>query len=151
MKLAIALVFAIPLASAAMAAPPKTPAKAASGEQMLINEEAAWAKAMIARDGTTLNHIIGADWHGQDHSGKWVDRKTVVAGYLDGTDKISAMTNHDLHVKFVGNDVAIVQGMDNETSSYKGKPTSGTYSWTDVYQKRGGQWVAVASQVTQVK
>lgn len=151
MKIAIALLIVLPLSSAALGTPQKAPAKSASSEQELVNEEAAWAKAMVARDGAVLNHIMAADWHGQDHSGKWVDRKTVVDAYVNGTDKISAMANHDLHVKFVGNDVAIVQGMDNETSAYKGKSTSGTYSWTDVYQKRGGQWVAIASQVTKVK
>jgi hypothetical protein len=44
----------------------------------------------------------------------------------------------------------VVQGYDDETSSEKGKDTSGTYSWTDVFQKRNGHWVAVASQTTKV-
>ena len=32
--------------------------------------------------------------------------------------------------------IAVVQGYDDETSSEKGKDTSGTYSWTDVFQKQ---------------
>ena len=32
----------------------------------------------------------------------------------------------------------------------KGKDSSGTYSWTDVFQNRGGHWLAVASQTTKV-
>jgi hypothetical protein len=59
------------------------------------------------------------------------------------------MSNHDVNVRVMRN-VAIVQGMDDEKSSYKGKDGSGTYSWTDVFEKRGGKWVAIASQVTKV-
>ena len=44
-----------------------------------------------------------------------------------------------------------MQGADTETSSDGGKDTSGVYTWTDVYQKRGGKWMVVASQVTPVK
>jgi hypothetical protein len=44
----------------------------------------------------------------------------------------------------------VVQGFDDETSSENGKDTSGTYSWTDVFEKRNGHWVAVASQTTKV-
>lgn len=64
----------------------------------------------------------------------------------EGTDKNSAMTNHDVHVRLVGADLAIVQGQDTETSTHKGKSASGAYSWTDIFQKRDGRWVAIASQ-----
>jgi hypothetical protein len=45
-------------------------------------------------------------------------------------------------------DMAVVQGADDEKSTEKGKDTSGSYTWTDVFAKRGGKWVAIASQVT---
>jgi hypothetical protein len=61
------------------------------------------------------------------------------------------MVNHDLHVRFLGSDHAIVQGMDNETGVRKGKAVKETYSWTDIYEKRDGKWVAVASQNTPIK
>lgn len=55
---------------------------------------------------------------------------------------------HRAPLRFVGADVAIVQGEDTETSTHKGKPSSGVYSWTDIFQKRNGRWVAIASQNT---
>jgi hypothetical protein len=41
--------------------------------------------------------------------------------------------------------------MDDEKSTAKGKDTSGTYTWMDVFEKRDGKWQAVASQITKVK
>jgi hypothetical protein len=57
------------------------------------------------------------------------------------------MTNHDVSARVMGN-MAVVQGADDEKSSYNGKDTSGSYTWMDVFEKRGGKWVAIASQVT---
>ena len=145
MKIALALLLVLPLASTAYAAP-----KPAAPEQDLINMETAWAKALVAHDTAALNRIVAPDWHGQNQGGKWYDRAAMVSS-VGTTDKYSAMTNHDLHVRFVGADMAIVQGMDTETSTHKGKSSSGVYSWTDIYQKRGGHWVAIASQNTPVK
>lgn len=146
MKLAIPALVAVTLSSAAWAQPAATP----GNEQELINMEANWSKAIVAKDPAALNKIMAADWHGQNQLGVYSNRDTVVKALTDGTDSVSAMTNHDVHVRFVGADLAIVQGEDTETSTHKGKPSSGTYSWTDIFQRRDGQWVAIASQNTPV-
>lgn len=134
-----------PMPPAAQPAP-----MAASGEQELIALEDTWMKALQAGDAATLNRIIAPDWHAQNQSGTWYDRAAMVKSFTDGTDKITKATNHDVHVRFIGADLAIVQGRDSEVSTHKGKPSSGEYSWTDVFQKRDGQWVAIASQNTPV-
>jgi uncharacterized protein (TIGR02246 family) len=146
MKLAITSLLLVPLASIASAqAQPPAPAP----DQELIDMEAAWSKAVVSSDMAALNRIIAPDWHGQNQEGTRVDRAGLYKSMAD--DKVTAMTNHDVHVQFVGTDLAIVQGMDTETSTHKGKSTSGTYSWTDIFQKRDGHWVAIASQNTPVK
>ena len=155
MKYAVPALIALTLAwpasaqTAAPAAPMAKPA-APSGEQELIALEDAWVKALQSRDATTLNTIIAPDWHAQNQSGTWYDRASMVKSYTDGTEKIMKATNHDVHVRFVGTDIAIVQGRDTEESTHKGKSSSGEYSWTDVFQKRDGKWVAIASQNTPV-
>lgn len=146
MKLAIPALLALTLGAPVAAQPAAT----GGNEQDLVNIEAAWSKAVVARDVAALNKIMAADWHGQNQLGLYSDRAAAVKALADGTDAVSAMTNHDVHVRFVGTDLAIVQGQDTETSTHKGKPTSGTYSWTDIFQKRDGQWVAIASQGTPV-
>ena len=109
--------------------------------------EAKWAKAMVAKDYATIDGIVADDWRGQDPGGK----PSTKAGYTDemksGKQKVTAMTTHDVTARVFG-DIAVVQGGDDEKSSYDSKDTSGAYTWTDVFQKRGGRWVAIASQVT---
>lgn len=146
MKTAFPVILALVLASAASAQP-----KPANNPQDLVNIEAAWAKAAVARDAAALTRIVAPDWHGQNHRGKYTDRTTMIHETVAGDVKLSAMTNHDLHVRFLGNDYAVVQGMDNESGTLKGKTVHEVYSWTDVYEKRGGHWVAIASQSTKIK
>jgi hypothetical protein len=146
MKTAFPVMLALVLASAASAQP-----KPANNPQDIVNMEAAWAKAAVARDAAALSRIVAADWHGQNHHGKYYDRAAMIHETVAGDEKLSAMTNHDLHVRFLGNDHAVVQGMDNESGTLKGKTVNEVYSWTDVYEKRGGHWVAIASQSTKIK
>lgn len=136
----------VALASAASAQP-----KAATNPQDLVNLEAQWSKAIVARDSATISKIVAADWHGQNEKGKLVDRAAMVRETVSGPTKLSSMTNHDVHVRFMGPDHAVVQGMDDETGITKGKAVHRVYSWTDVFEKRNGLWVAIASQNTPVK
>jgi uncharacterized protein (TIGR02246 family) len=143
MKLAIPAMIAVVLASAASAA--------GNNPQDLVNMEAAWAKAAVARDSAALARIVAPDWKGQNEHGKIYDRAAMIHQTTAGEEKLTSMVNHDVHVRFIGNDHAIVQGMDNESGVKKGKTVNEVYSWTDIYEKRGGQWVAIASQNTPVK
>jgi ketosteroid isomerase-like protein len=116
-----------------------------------INDsEAALGEAMIHRDLATLDRLVGDDWTIQSDSGMMGTK----AGFLDdvrsGALVIKSFRLHDVHVRVLG-DVAFVQGFDDEVSSYKGKDNSGTYNWLDVWQRRDGRWVSVATQLTRVE
>ncbi len=56
----------------------------------------------------------------------------------------------DMKVRVFG-DTAVVTGTDDEITMEDGKKSSGHYVWTDVFVKRNGQWLAVASQTAQIK
>lgn len=127
-----------------------TAVAASTPEQDLVAMEARWAKAMVDQDLAAIDKIVAPDWTGQDSRGKLMTKSEMMTEYKTGKFEISAMANHDVHPRVMG-DMAVVQGADTETSSDGGKDTSGVYTWTDVYQRRGGQWVVVASQVTPVK
>ncbi|HZZ33798.1 MAG TPA: nuclear transport factor 2 family protein [Phenylobacterium sp.] len=115
----------------------------------LVKLEATWSKASVAKDAAEVGKIVASDWTGQNAGGKLMTRDKMLADMKSGVDAATSMTNHDVHVRFIG-DIAIVQGADDEKSTHMGKDTSGTYTWTDVFQKRGGHWVAIASQSTPV-
>lgn len=72
-----------------------------------------------------------------------------LADLKSGAAKIDSFVLGELKVRVYG-DTAVVNGTDTEKSSYKGKDTSGQYSWTDVFVKQGGAWKAVNSHVTKV-
>jgi hypothetical protein len=46
---------------------------------------------------------------------------------------------------------AVVTGTDEETATVDGKRSTGHYVWTEVFVKRKGKWLAVASQTAQIK
>jgi len=115
----------------------------------LTELEAKWSAASLTQDVKTLDAILASDWVGRGWSGKQSDKAKALANMKDPNSKTTAVKNHDVVVRAYGN-IAVVQGYDDETSTDKGKDSSGTYSWTDVFQKRNGHWVAIASQTTKV-
>ncbi len=56
----------------------------------------------------------------------------------------------DMKVRVFG-DTAVVTGTDDEIIMEAGKKSSDHYAWTDVFVKRNGKWLAVASQTAQIK
>ncbi len=63
---------------------------------------------------------------------------------------ISSATMGDMKVRVFG-DTAVVTGTDDESTMEDGKKSSDHYAWTDVFVKRNGKWLAVASQTAQIK
>ncbi len=118
-------------------------------QTQLVNLEAAWSKAMVQKDTAAISAIVADDWMGQNDSGKMEDKTKLIDEVKSGTMSATSMTNRDVQVR-VMNNIAVVQGADDEKSSFKGKDTSGAYTWMDVFEKRGGKWMAIASQVTKV-
>lgn len=63
---------------------------------------------------------------------------------------IKKLEVRDLKVRLTG-DVAIVQGVDEEVTTLDGEDTSGKWAFTDVFARREGAWVAVASHTSEIK
>jgi hypothetical protein len=140
---------AAPLAFAAAAfAPSGAAAAPASPEAELAALEQAYAKALIARDVDFLKAFYAPDWRGGDWMG-FAAKTNILNLVKSGRYVIRSMSLRDLKVRIVG-DVGIVQGVDEEVSSMHGRDTSGTWGFTDVFVRRGGRWVAVASQTTRI-
>jgi ketosteroid isomerase-like protein len=127
-----------------------TAANMAKREQQLIDLESAWAKAMVQKDAATVASFVADDWMGQNDSGKVEDKTHLIDALKSGKMSATSMTNRDVHVRIMRG-MAIVQGAEDEKSSFKGKDTSGAYTWIDVFVKRDGKWQAIASQYTKVK
>jgi ketosteroid isomerase-like protein len=121
-----------------------------TAETTINDAEAALGEAMIHKDLATLDRLVGRDWTMQSDSGTMGTKAGFLNDVRSGALIVKSFKLHDVHVRVLG-DVAFVQAFDDEVSSYKGKDNSGTYNWLDVWEKRDGRWVSVATQLTRVE
>jgi ketosteroid isomerase-like protein len=143
----VLVVLAGAVAVLGITAPATSSAKdTAKAEKELLQLERDWTQASLKGDATALGKILGDDWVGQGPAGT-MTKAQVLAELKSGDNKTDSITLGDMKVRVYG-DTAVVTGSDDEKSSYKGKDTSGHYTWTDVFVKRKGYWEAVASQGT---
>lgn len=122
---------------------------AAEDESELIGLERAYAEALIRKDRAFLMRFYAADWRGGNWMGFW-SKSTMLKSVLNERYVVKSMELRDLKVRLLG-DVAVVQGVDEEVTSLDGKDTSGKWAFTDVFARRGGEWVAIASHTSEVR
>jgi len=139
---AISLFLACPAFGQAAGSP--TP----SDEAALKQVEHDWAQAFVKQDSAALGRILAPDWMGQYPWGT-EHRPQALAQLAAGTAHVDSMTLNEMHVRVFG-DIAFIQGSDDEKSSYAGKDVSGRFSWVDIFTRRNGHWIAIASQLTPV-
>jgi len=59
--------------------------------------------------------------------------------------------NHKSFTEIQGVAPWVLSQLHDETASEGGKESAGHYVWTDVFVKRNGKWLAVASQTEETK
>jgi ketosteroid isomerase-like protein len=144
------VLFALSAGVAFAQTPAPAAAKAPSAAAAVKQVEHDWSDATKAGDTDKLSQIIADDWSGVAPDGVKMTKAAFIDGYKSGKSKLESFEFGPMDVKVLGN-VAVVQGSDTEKSTTDGKDSSGKYSWTDVFAKRDGKWVAVRSHLTKVK
>lgn len=142
-----------PAGSTAAGPPPRPPAPAPADvsrdEAELVRLEHDYARALMSKDRAFLMRFYAPDWRGGNWMGFW-SKSTMLKSVLNARYVIKSMNVRDLKVRVTG-DVAIVQGVDEEVTSVDGKDTSGKWAFTDVFARRAGRWVAVASHTSEIR
>ncbi len=110
--------------------------------------EQAWIDAELHHDAAAFEKLVADDWVAITPEGPSETKAERAAEILKGT--VTSATLGPMNVRVFG-DTAVVTGSDVETEIVHGKETIGYYVWTDVFVKREGKWLAVASQTTKVK
>ena len=121
---------------------------ATSGEATLRRLEQTWVDAFLHKDSIALGRVLAEDWHGQYPWGN-EDRTQALAALASDKAAIQSLTLGPMRVRILG-DIAFIQGTDDERSTFDGKETSGHFTWTDIFARRNGRWVAIASQLTRI-
>jgi ketosteroid isomerase-like protein len=145
-KIAAAVLLAFAWAGVSVAQAQATPAGAAEAVKQVEHD---WGAAAKAGDAGKLGQILADDWIGVGYDGKRATKESILADLKSGALKVESFEFGPMDVKVLGN-VAVVQGSDTEKSTTSGKDTSGKWVWMDVFEKRGGKWVAVRSQSAKV-
>jgi ketosteroid isomerase-like protein len=125
----------------------KTNSDAAISETLQAMEHA-WLNAEKHHDTAAFEKIVADDWIAIGPDGK-SQTKAERAAEIKAAH-ITSATMGDMRVRVFG-DTAVVTGTDDESTMEDGKKSSDHYAWTDVFVKRNGKWLAVASQTAQIK
>jgi ketosteroid isomerase-like protein len=91
---------------------------------------------------------VADDWVAITPDGK-SQTKAERAAEIEAAQTVDA-TMGKMKVRVFG-DAAIVTGSDDETTIENGKKSTDHYVWTDVFVKRNGKWLAVASHTALIK
>jgi len=116
--------------------------------QTLQAMEQAWLNAEKNHDAAAFENLVADDWIAISPDGK-SQTKAERAAEIKTAD-ITSATLGDMKVRVFG-DTAVVTGTDDEITLKDGKKSVDHYVWTDVFVKRNGKWLGVASQTTQIK
>ena len=108
-----------------------------------------WAAALVKADKAVVDRIVAPEWVLTTPDGQMQTKAQADAELASGAMKFASFHLDDLQVKVYG-DTAIAFGLETEKSTFNGKDVSGQYRFTDVFVKRGGRWMAVATHVSMV-
>lgn len=114
----------------------------------LQDVEQAWLNAEKNHDTAAFGRIVADDWIAIGPDGKSQTKAERAAEIQSAHIESASLGN--VKVRVFGN-AAVVTGTDEEVSVTDGKKSTGHYVWTDVFVKRDGKWVAVASQTAEIK
>jgi hypothetical protein len=120
---------------------------ASTAEAQVRALEDATAAALVRRDKAAYLANIAPDYLAQVDDGLH-DRADLVSNWWPNV-RFTSIKNDFKAIRITGS-IAVVIGQDVERSSWKGRDTSGRYSWTDIWQKRGGKWQLSSAQITKM-
>ena len=116
--------------------------------QHLVALEQRWNDAILRNDSALAGTFMAEEWTEITTDGSVLSRAgdlaELVGGYHATALRLSDMVVH------VYDDAAVVSGISEELSSFRGKDTSGRFRWMDVWVRRAGRWVCVVSTVARI-
>lgn len=118
-----------------------------SAEKAIRLREELWERALQLGQQAIIDSIVAEDALLVGSNGELMTKAQADADRRKGVLKSSTTTQ--MIVRVFGN-MAVVIGTNVEQSEYAGQDTSGQYRWTDVFEKRGGQWVVVSAHSTRI-
>jgi uncharacterized protein (TIGR02246 family) len=122
----------------------------AGGEAELKALEQQWIDAYMKNDAAFIKNLEADDYALIESDGTVTTKDKDVKATTDKTFVLKSATFSDMKVRMIGDNCAVVTAMLKMSGTDEGKEFSGDFRGTDVFEKKGGKWMAVASQLTKV-
>ena len=113
-------------------------------EQQLRQMNDEWVKALVRKDGDTLNRIMAADFV-FSYPLEGDDRDQFISDVVSGDIRVEYLNRERVTVRIWGN-TAMVTGLDSVKWIYQGREFGGQYKIINVYSYREDRWQLVAVQ-----
>ena len=124
-------------------------AKSGGVEQLLMQMERNWGKAIVDRKIAKIREIVAPDVLLTTPEGTVQSLEDDLAELQSGAFIAELYDSYDMKVKLYG-DCAVVTGRTKLKGKYKGQDVQDQFRWTDTFVRRKGRWQIVASQATPV-
>lgn len=120
---------------------------AASPEDEVRSVEMARADALLHADTTALSRMTASDFVEISRLGQLRTKADNMRDVGSGDLKLVTVKYDSLTVRVYG-DVAVLQGIADNTGSFRGMPFAGKIRYTRIFVRRDHRWQAVAMQHT---
>jgi len=112
--------------------------------------EAARGQALLRADTVALSRMIAPEFVEISRLGTRRTRADNIRDIASGELKLTAVRYDSLTVQIYG-DVAVLQGIADNTGTFRGFPFAGKIRYTRIFVRRDGRWQAVAMQQTSMQ
>ncbi|HEV8303892.1 MAG TPA: nuclear transport factor 2 family protein [Gemmatimonadales bacterium] len=136
---------------AALSAAPIRAQGPGSPEDSVRALESQRAQALLQADTAALTRLIADDFVEISRLGTVRTKADNMREIATGALKLTSVRYDSLSVRIYG-DVAVLQGIADNTGVFRGFPFSGKIRYTRIFvRRRGGPWQAVAMQQTSMQ
>ena len=116
-------------------------------DQIITRLEHEWVAAIVKKDTATIDCLLAADFSGTTDD-QIYSKADAIEDVKNGTHESLDLDN--IKVRIFG-DTAVVTMEQTEKSRHGDTDFSGHYLFTDVWARKNGQWIAVASHGSRVR
>ena len=119
-------------------------------DQAIRTIEKALMAAILKGDAAAAEQYLASDAVMVAPDGSVSKKSGFLSDLKSGDIKLTSSVDSDMKLVASSADMAVVMYSTVDKGTYKGEDIGGTYRWLDVFAKRDGKWLLVASQGTEV-
>jgi ketosteroid isomerase-like protein len=112
--------------------------------------EQQWLDAYMKADTAALGNIEADDWTFIDSDGTVMTKARDIKELGDKTFVCKSATMSDFKSRPLGDNFVLATATVKMSGTYKGKEFDETFRSADLFEKKGGKWQAIYSQVTKI-